>query len=598
MGYVHGKGLGVKKQGIVEPISAKRNRGRTGVGVSKSRGPTTVSYNGLASSQTMPNLSPTCVTVKPIGLSSTQLQKYTNYLLNYFGIFGRIEKVNFDAQGANISFNDPASADLCLQQEEHIIDGIDCEVTRAEASIPKVSIPKVSIPTLSSLTCRPPPAQPENTDFSKTRISVERECLGLGKSWRKSVKKWLRLQKTSLLSYFGKFGTVEKIDFSCQVAIITFKNANSADLCVQQNQHSISGINCQVTRTKASKNEKKQMREALQKNLSTQKKLLKKKKNLSTQKKLLTKKNVSTPIVQPGPSRGFAHATGALSTRAEASIPKVSTPKVSIPTLSFHTCRPLPPGSSRGSAHATGVLSTSIPKTTVNQNTQTSYNLSPSEVHSITVSGICLDSSLTANETKAFYSPYFSQFGIVTSVKRISDSEATVVFQNFAALENALRAGTIKFDGKDCKITRSAASTSTELSGKKQETMLDLSQKAAQNPYPRLPFQASFQQRNEMPYTFPIDGRDTFNADFNSYGTSAAYGQSWRQPYPAETYSRPTYSDRPLPYNPTFPSHYQTPYNGPAIPPFNGPASHTNSYIYQAPGPSTRYLAPGPSIYY
>ncbi|KAI1702203.1 g-patch domain-containing protein [Ditylenchus destructor] len=506
MGWVHGKGLGVKKQGIVEPIKAKGNRGRAGLGVVKHAVPNPSQPTAPLTSQIekMLTQSATRISVNGIGLSSTSLQKHSNYLLTYFRQFGAVEKIDFDSQGAIITFKNPAEADICLQQDQHTIRGIDCEVKRAEAAIPKVSI--LQLLHSHSHHPLPPPTLIDNTAvLSQTRITVKGFCSSSTK-----------LQKAALQIYFGNFGSIEQVQFHSQCATITFKSPSSADVCLQQSTHTINAINCEVERAKATKNEKKKMREALQKNLPT-------------------------TAIQPGPSRATAHAT----------------PHLSLP----------------------------CPQ--------------PTQSNSITVSGLCLQSSFNALETKAYYSPYFAQFGIVTSVIRKSGSEATVTFQDSAAVENALRRGTIKFDGKDCKITRLPASTAT-MSGKKQEKS-KIGTRRNQS-------EATKRAVQQMPYTFPFDGRDSFNPDFNNYGTPAAhgYGEYWGQPNPAGMYARPTYSDRPLPYNQTYPPH-QIPQNGHAMFPCNGHAFNTNSYGYQAAGPSTsyqapglptRYLAPGPPIYY
>lgn len=47
MGYVHGKGLGVNKQGIVEPIQAELRKGRGAIGAygAEAKGPRFGGFN-------------------------------------------------------------------------------------------------------------------------------------------------------------------------------------------------------------------------------------------------------------------------------------------------------------------------------------------------------------------------------------------------------------------------------------------------------------------------------------------------------------------------------------------------------------------------
>ncbi|KAI1704008.1 g-patch domain-containing protein [Ditylenchus destructor] len=178
MGWVHGKGLGVKKQGFVEPIKAKGNRGRAGFGIVKPavQKPSQPTAPLTSQIKKMPAQSATRISVNGIGLSSTSLQKRSNYLSTYFRQFGAVEKIDFDCQGAIITYKNPAEADICLQQDQHTISGIDCEVKRAEASIPNVSIPQLFHP--HSHRPLPPPTGIDNTAIlSKTRIDVKAKKL-------------------------------------------------------------------------------------------------------------------------------------------------------------------------------------------------------------------------------------------------------------------------------------------------------------------------------------------------------------------------------------------------------------------------------------
>ncbi|KAI1693766.1 heterogeneous nuclear ribonucleoprotein A1 [Ditylenchus destructor] len=112
----------------------------------------------------------------------------------------------------------------------------------------------------------PPPPHPQipNTPLlSATRIRVKGICV------RTSTER--KLAKTYLRSYFEVFGAIEDIvfDMGPSMVNICFKSAATADLCLQQNNHIIFGNVCEVKRTKATKAERRQLIEAMLKNVPT-----------------------------------------------------------------------------------------------------------------------------------------------------------------------------------------------------------------------------------------------------------------------------------------------------------------------------------------
>ncbi|KAI1708716.1 g-patch domain-containing protein [Ditylenchus destructor] len=359
MGYVHGKGLGVKGQGIVKPIKAVQNPGRAGVG--KIGGQVPASMRGAQ-------------------FQSNNMPEWTKKSGKGIAIMHMMQKMGY-VHGKGLGINEQGIVKPIKAIENPGRAGVGVYHFRGHImSNDYVPNPRKPHPSPSWVK---PACVKYTPNLSSTRITVKGVCVST--------------------TYFEKFGPVEKIDFDCQSTTIKFMNSASADRCLQQDQHTINGIDCKVKRAAASKDERKKMRDS-QKYLPTP--------YLPTQ----TASNTSLPCAQA------------------------------------------------------------------------TYS------NSITVSGLPLK-SLNAREANAFYLPYFKQFGNVASVERISDSEATVIFRDSAAVENALRKGTIKLDGGDCKMTRSAASTSIVLSGKNQEKEVaapqnqsEASQKAAQNQ--RFPYQA------------------------------------------------------------------------------------------------------------
>ncbi|KAI1691266.1 RNA recognition motif domain-containing protein [Ditylenchus destructor] len=107
------------------------------------------------------------------------------------------------------------------------------------------------------------PQSPNTPLLSAKRIRVNGICA--------STSTERKLAKTYLRSYFEVFGAVNDIvfDMGPSMARISFKSAATADLCMQQNNHTICGKVCEVKRAKATKAEKRQLIDAIRKNVST-----------------------------------------------------------------------------------------------------------------------------------------------------------------------------------------------------------------------------------------------------------------------------------------------------------------------------------------
>ncbi|KAI1692098.1 RNA recognition motif domain-containing protein [Ditylenchus destructor] len=436
----------------------------------------------------------------------------------------------------------------------------------------------------------PPLTPPPNTPIlSATRIDVKGICVSTSAE-RKHVKKYLR-------SYFRVFGAIQEVVINSHYATITFKSPAAADLCLQQNNHTICGKVCEVKRAKASKTEKKQLRETIQQNVPT------------SQDRhgpcTTTTLNISPPCVVPKESNS-------------ESIKKNVPTSQDRPEPSTATSHPQPPTLNISSACAV-----------------------PYESNTVTVSGLDLKSLGAQSAAKVYLPDYFEKFGKVISVALISDSEATIIFRDSTSVEKCVQTGTIKIGDRECKVTRSSVQKkkvstpalapvpayswqqnsgvrNLETSGLRHpdhaglqprdevqyivtlnganahgsEELWGQSTLFGSGAYPtyshsdqRLPYHTGLQPRNEMPNEIPFNAGN-FNADLNNYYTSGARGteESWGQ---SASFSYPTYSGPHLPYNPSLPLHYEMPYHGPAMLSFNG-----NDNQPPPPGPLTSYYHP------
>ncbi|KAI1712399.1 hypothetical protein Ddc_12438 [Ditylenchus destructor] len=406
--------------------------------------------------------------------------------------------------GAFIQFKNPATADRCLQQNNHTICGKVCEVKRAKATkYEKKQLREAiqkNVPT-------PQAPSGHSTATARITLNITAPCEAPNESNSVTVSGFNLISfgtqcAAKIKEYFKEFGKVISVTLiSDSEATVIFRDSTSVEKCLQTGTLKIGDRECKVTKSSVPKSTTRRVRNR--------------------------KKKMPIPSLAHVPSYPWQENTGGKNL------------EMSDPRLPYHA----------------GF-----------QTRNEKLYVMPNESNSVTVSGLALKSLGAQRAAK---------------VELISDSEATIIFRDSTSVEKCLQTGTMKIGNRECKVTRSPVPKSTTVSGMNRKKNAETSALAPVPPYPwqqntdpGLPYYAGFQTRNETPLN-----DDNFNADLNWFE------ESWGQSTSFGSFSYPTYSGAHLAYNSSFSLQNEMPYYGHAMLSFNGNDN-------PAPGPLTSYYRP------